>query len=747
MPPRPRDDWSRPRGISRRGLIVGGGVGVGLIVAWALWPRRYPVNLRAAPGEHIIGPWVKIGEDGHVTVIVPAAEMGQGVTTVLPQILADELGADWRQIAVEPAPMSPVYANTRAPETLFEGALGLPRGWDADFVTRAGLVVTDGVDPVAAYEAPLRQAGAGARALLRQAAARRWDIAPEACDIEGGLIRWGDQTLRIGAVAGEAAGLTPPEAPPLRGPGEGQLAGRPLPRIDLPAKVDGTANFAADIRRPGLVYAAVRAGPLGDSRLVSHDSDAAAGIRGLLKIVVNPRWIAAVATTSWAAMRALDTVAPRFETTGIVDGAAVDAAIERAFDGAGERMHRVGDLAASFRGARLLTASYTALPLHHAAPEPMAATAEWQSGRLELWLPTQAPAAARAAAAAAIGVSDRQVTVHRLLVGGQDHAHFDLEAARQAAVLAHEIGRPVQLQWSRVEDQLHVPPRPPAAARLAARLADNGMIEGWFAKIAAPATGHALARRLLPGHPEIDALARRRTGDPYAVAGAAPPYAIPHVAIDHHPALLALPTGSMRGGMRAVNAFFTECFIDELAREAGVEPFSFRMAMLSGNGRLARCLSTVTALGTWDGGSPGSGQGLACAEAHGSRIAVMAEASVGRDQRVRVTRLVAVADIGRPLNPDIALQQIEGGLMFGVQQAIAAPATFVGGLAEQRTLGQLGLPRLAEMPALQLQVVRSNDPPGGTGAIGMLAVAPAIANALRAATGTRLRTLPLAPGS
>lgn len=741
---RERDEWTETKGVSRRGLLIGGGAGIGLIVAFALWPRDYPANLRAGPREHIFGPWVKIGEDGHVSVIVPQAEMGQGVTTTLPQILADELGADWRTIAVEPAPYNPLYANIGVPVTLFEGSLGLPPDWADDFATRAGLMITDGVGAEAAYEEPLRHAGAAARAMLCMAAAKRWDIDWQACDTGDGLVRWGEETLRFGALAAEAAAETPPDPLPLRGFRPDGLIGQSVARIDLPAKVDGSANFAGDIRLPNMVYAAIRQGPLGDSRLTRIDRAAADRIVGVLHVVENPRWVAAIGTNWWAANEALDAMAPRFETNGgLIDDAHIASVLQGALAGEGARMFERGDLATAFTGARIYTSDYYAAPSLHAAAEPMTATAQWSAGRLELWLPTQAPAAARHAAAEAIGVSEAQVTVHPMLIGGQDGSKLDLEIARQAAVLARQLERPVQLGWSRVEDLLRVPPRAPAAARLSARLAFNGMIQGWLAKIAAPSTGRALADSLVPGHPELAALSGWRKGDPYAVAGATPPYAIPDIAVDHHHADLRLTAGHMRGGSHAANAFFTECFIDELSRETGVEPLSFRMGMLQGQARLARCLSTAAALGGWDGGSAGSGQGIAAHAMHGSHIAVMAEAAIDRSQRVRVTRLVAVVDCGRQHHPEIARQQIEGGLLFGAAQAIGAGGRYTDNLGQTRALRDVGIPPLADAPEIVVQVVRSAAAPGAVGDIGVPAVAPAIANALRAASGTRYRSLPL----
>src|SRR3954471_4019805 len=262
--------------IDRRQLLIGGGVGVGLLVAWAVWPRHYAPNLTAAKGETIYGAWLKIGSDGHVTVAVPQAEHGQGVYTTLPQIIADELGADWRTVAVQPAPLNPLYANQMAADVLFEGIFdALPAPLRSSQISRTALELTGGSTSVRAFENDLRQAGAAARVLLCKAAAARWKVGWRACGPAGGFVVHGADKLRFGELAAEAVGGSLPNPLPLRGGDANRLYGQSLPRLDVPSKVDGSANFAGDVRLPDMVFAAIRQGPVGDSRLIAADRAAA----------------------------------------------------------------------------------------------------------------------------------------------------------------------------------------------------------------------------------------------------------------------------------------------------------------------------------------------------------------------------------------------------------------------------------------------------------------------------------------
>jgi isoquinoline 1-oxidoreductase subunit beta len=499
------------------------------------------------------------------------------------------------------------------------------------------------------------------------------------------------------------------------------------------------------VRLPGMVYASVRQGPVGDTALVHADQAAANRVRGVLKIVTTRDWVAAVATNWWAANRAIEAMRPRFRRPGeVVNDDSIGAALGTALDGGGMRIEAKGDLAGDFRDARVVTADYGVGLAPHAPLEPMTCTASMADGRLALWLPSQAPGLARKAAAAALGIDVARVTVHPMLGGGSFGARLEHDVAVQAALIAESVQRPVQLTWSRDEDLRRDRFRPAAAARLTAKLGAQGTVSGWLAKIAAPETGREIARRLLGGDPVVAAsLALPGGGDRSAVSGALPPYAIPNVAVDHHPADIGVPTGYWRSGAHSYTCFFTESFIDELAHVANRDPLSFRMAMLGQQPRLARCLQTVAQLGGWQGGEPGSGQGIAAHAFRGAYIAVMAEARLSPQREVVVERLVAAVDCGRVVNPDLVRQQIEGGLIFGLAAAIGAGATFTENVADLQGIADLGLPTLATTPEITVELIRSGSDPGGVSELAVPVVAPAVANALQTATGTRFRRLPL----
>ncbi|WP_188658482.1 xanthine dehydrogenase family protein molybdopterin-binding subunit [Sphingomonas metalli] len=728
--------------ISRRGVLIGGGAGIGLVAAWTLWPRRYAPTLTAGPGEHAFGAWLKVAEDGRIVVAVPQVEYGQGSWTGLAQIAADELGADWRTVGVEPAPLNPLYANPLGIDDLLEG---MPAHWPAGDAHSAAPApeLTAASSSIRMFEEPLRAAAAAARAVLCMAAAQRWDADWTQASAAQGFVTLGKRRLRFADLAAEAARLSPPDPLPIGVAGAGALMGQPLPRLDAPAKVDGSAPFAADIRLPNMVHVAIGQAPPGDSRLLAVDRAAAQKVAGFIALVERPGWVAAAAATGWAAQRALDAAHPRFATDGaVVDDEAIAAALAAALDGDGHRIAGSGDLRETFAGATLFTATYRAAAGLHAAMETPAATAILRDDRLELWAQAEAPGRLRAAAAAAAGLAEGAVTLHPLQLGGGFGGALDPRAAEQAAILAMELKRPVSIVWSRGEALLHQRPRPPAVARMAARLGQGGAILGWQAKIAAPATGRDLAAALRP-----DRLTGLALGldpaDRYAVGGALPPYRIPAVAIDHHPAAIGLPTGHLRAGMHGLTCFFTESFLDELAHAARSEPVSYRIGMLGGEPRLARCLSTAASLGGWDGGVPGSGQGIAAHAFRGSYVAVMAEAQPGPDGRAQVGRLVAAVDCGRVVNPGLVRQLIEGGLIFGLAQALGASTGYARGLATTRGFDTLWLPRLADSPDITVEIIRSDEAPGGVAELAVPPVAPAIANALQTMTGQRIRHLPL----
>ena len=731
--------------INRRSLLIGGGAGVGLLLAWAVWPRSYRPNLNVTPGQIVFNAFLKIGSDGQVAIIVPQAEMGQGVYTSLPQILADELGADWRTVSVEPAPINPLYANDFL---ITENQQALP-GWlqqagtwaIREFAIREALMLTAGSSSIRGFEQRYREAGAAARALLCKAAGARWGADWRACDTADGFVSRGEDKLRFAEVAAEAAGLRPPSGIVLRSPGAGGISGKAVPRLDLPSKVDGSAQFAADVRLPGMVYASVRHGPLGDTTLLDADKKQADKVPGVVAVVTNPKWVAAVATNWWAADRALDALAPKFRTVGgFPDDASIEAALETALNkDEGKRFFVQGDPDAALKGD-VISAEYSVPLAAHAAIEPLTATARLDGDRLEVWMPTQAITFSRGAVARAAGMSEDAVTVYPMLIGGGFGRKVANDAAEIAAILAIKTKRPVQLTWSRAEETMHDEFRPPAIGRMKAKLGANGRPAAWSATIAAPSTVAEQLTRLMPNFP-----VHADKPEAGAIEGAIPSYGIPAVAVEHRTAAIGVPTGAWRSVAHSYTAFFNECFIDELAEAASLDPFSYRMQLLGGAPRLARCLTTVTTLGNWQGGVAGSGQGLAAHSCFGSHVAMLAELHVEDGQRIMLDRIVAVVDCGRMIHPDIVRQQIEGGIVWGIAGALGEAISIERGLTTARNFDGLRLPVLATMPEIVVELIENREAPGGVGEIAVPPVAPAIANALFAATGTRARALPLRP--
>jgi isoquinoline 1-oxidoreductase beta subunit len=724
-------------GLSRRKLLVAGGAGVGLVLAWGLWPRHYEPNLATAPGETVLNAFLKIGTDGRVIVVVPQAEMGQGIWTALGQALADELGADWRQIAIEPAPINPLYANTllaqeNADEHLPHFLAGIGDWAAREVATRSALMVTAGSTSIRAFELRFREAGAMARALLCMAAGARINADWRACDTDNGFVVRGPDRFRFGELAAEAAKYRPPAQAPLRDPGDGGIAGESIARIDIPAKIDGSARYAADVRLPGMVFAAIRHGPLGTTRIAIADKKAAEKVPGVVGIVENPAWVAALATNWWAADKALDTIGLRFETVGdLPSRVSVAQALDRALKSGGKRLVAVGDADKALSSGATLEARYEVPLAAHATIEPLCATARVADGRIELWLPTQAPGIARAAISAATGYRAGLITIYPMPVGGGFGRKIEVEAAVEAATLAIKAGKPVQLMWSRAEENQRARHRPPAKAHLAAKL-DKGTISAWRATIAVPSTTGNLTKRLI-GHGGDGA-------ERAAIDGATPPYALGALAIAHAPADIGFETGLWRAAAHSYTCFFTESFVDELAAKAGADPLAFRMSQLGAAPRLARCLARVAAIGGW---GERRGQGLACHSAFGSHIAVMAEIAIDKGN-ARVARLLAVVDCGRLINPDIARQQVESALIWGMAASFGDAVHYSRGIVDERTIADLRLPTLADTPVLAIEFISSRETPGGLAELGVPAVAPAIANALAAATGRRYRTLPFA---
>lgn len=745
--------------VNRRTLLIGGGVGAGLLIGFAVWPRTWAPNLNAAKGETIFNPFVKIDSDGRITVIVPQTEYGQGVTTALPQILADELGADWRTIAVSPAPIHPVYTNSLLVDE--EADLVTPRSYAPAFVNTArrwmideqarrdAVMLTGGSTSIRAFEAAYREAGAAARTLLQMAAeeifvARVHSVTWDVLDTRNGFVLGPDRMkARFGDLAARAATFDLPGEIPFRDPGDEALYGRELPRLDVPAKVDGSPVFAGDIRLPGLVYASVRQGPLGRSKLTAIDRNAAKAVKGVLDIIDQEDWVAVTASNWWAANKALDALAPTFESQGpLADDSLISAGLKSALDEDGVRTIEVGDIDEAFTGRPLVSAIYEVAPALHAPMETRTATARIEAGRLQLWVATQAPSLCRKAVADATGFAESHITLFPMMAGGLHGIGFEQDVAVQAAIIAQKTGKPVQLIWSRAEEILQDRPRSPARAKMTATLDTAYNIHGLKADIAAPPGHKQWSARLFDGRTAQQALVDTRgDADAHAVRGSLPLYAIPHRAVDFHSADVPLAVGHWRGQADSYSCFFTEAFVDEMAAKSALDPMSYRLQMLMQEPELARCLTQAAMLGEWAGGEKGTGQGLACHAMRGSYIAVVVTARP-TERGLRVERIAAAVDVGRVVNPAIVRQQVEGGLIFGLAAALGASTGYTKGLATIRALSGLRLPQLAQSPEIRIEIINSDRAPGGVNELGVPPVAPALANAYFSATGQRMRRLP-----
>jgi len=692
--------------IDRRTVLLGGGVGVGLIVAFALWPRGLKSELTVKHGEQAFGNFIKIARDGRITVAVPQVETGQGIWTALPQIVADELGAAWETIGVEPAPLAGGYANPLAKE----------EGWPS------GIRITAGSTSVRAFEQPLREAAATARMMLVGAAADRWNVAETECDAADGFVIHKGQTFTFGELAEEAADRTPPRRPQLRQGGRSRLIGQPLQRLDGPAKSSGSLRFAGDVRLPDMLFASVRMAPPG-GRLTSFSKDAVQGAPGVRHVASREGWVAVVADTWWWAERALKASEPVF--TGARSPADMRSVFDDAFANvSADELFSRGNYEATVRGSRPLAATYYVAPSQHLGLEAVTATARVNGGAVELWTATQSPRFGNSYAA-----------LYPMPTGEPAGRAMEPDAAPIAIELARAVGRPVQVVLSHTASQNHDRVSPGVLARMTALPGAGGLTAAWAMKVAtADGLGSALAR--LADKDAPSKLAQT------ALDGAVPPYSIPHVRIESVSATLPYTAGYMRGSPQRELAFFTESFIDELARAAGMEPLSFRMSMLGQDARLARCLQGAARLAQWDGGGPGSTMGIAGCSAYGSHIGLVAAASIGDDQRVKVHRLFAAVDCGAVVNSGLVTQQIEGGLIWALGQATVPSPEWVSGMPRSRAFAALGLPQIGELPQIAVEIIPSTDAPGGVSGLGTTVLAPALANAIYAGTGKRMRSLP-----
>ena len=750
-----RKEKKTKKGVTRRrflvaGAALGGGLLIGLHVATRRDVLGDPAVFPTRDGEIALNAWLKIATDGTVTVAVPRSEMGQGVYTSLPMLLADELGAAWDRVRFEQSTVDRVYGNVEVMadglplDPLDDGGFASFARWTARKMgVGLGIQMTGGSSSIRDAWEPMRTAGAVAREMLIGAAAARWEVDATECEArEGHVVHAGSaRQAGFGELAEAAAAAGPPsEWPKLKDPRNSTLIGRPLPRIDIPAKVDGSAQFGIDIAQPDMLHATVRVSPVFGGTVKTVDSTTASTMPGVYKIVTLPDGVAAVADSYWRAKKAVQAVSVEFtdppETPDSTDirarlAADLDTREGHVFD---ER----GDVESALAGAAVrLEAEYEVPYLAHACMEPMNCTARVADGSCEVWAPNQAPTVLRSVAAEVAGVPTDAVTVHTTLLGGGFGRRFETDTVVQAVSIAKETdGRPVRLVWSREEDIQHDVYRPASLARFEGGLDASGKASVFHARLVSQSVVSGVTGRNLgfeAGLPD------KTTAE--GVAHLA--YEIPTRRVEHVVTELPVPVGFWRSVGHSHNAFFSECFVDEMANAASADPVAFRRALLSRHPRHRAVLDLLAEKADWaQPVAEGIGRGVALHRSFASIVGQIVELELVAGQP-KINRVVCVVDCGQVVNPDTVVAQMESGIVFGLSAALFGEITLTGGRVAQSNFPNYPVVRLADMPRIETHIVESHEPPGGVGEPGTPPIAPAVANALFDLTGRRLRKLPL----
>jgi isoquinoline 1-oxidoreductase beta subunit len=746
-----------PKNKARRRLFIATAlVGGGLLVGYALRGRdrvaRVPAFARGGEALELNG-WVKIAPDGTVTVAVSHQEMGQGVYTALPMLVAEELDADWSKVRAEQAPVDKVYGNmvvlgdSLPVDPDDTGALATALRWVAHKASELlGLMVTGGSTSSRDAWTPMRVAGASAREMLVTIAARRWNVAPGECFTDAGYVlrRGSGDRLGYGELAAEAAQLEPPRRPRLKPRAEYKLIGTPAPRLDLPAKVNGSAQFGIDVRLPGMLYAAIKQCPVLGGKLGAYDDTKARAMPGFKAVVPLANAVAVVADSWWRATRALDTLGINWDEgkhAGL-DTTAIFAQYGRDMEhGKATTYADRGDAAAALtRAGKVLEAEYRAPLLAHATMEPMNCTARFGDGRCEVWAPNQSPTLVQWIASRAAGLDMASVAVHTTYLGGGFGRRAEMDYVTQAVTVAKNVpGAPVKLVWSREEDMQHDMYRPAAIAKFRAALDGAHAPLAWWNRIVGPSVTRSFMDRTLPwGGMDFPP-------DKTNAEGAADlPYEFANFHVEHVLSKTPVPVGFWRSVGHSYNAFFTECFLDELAEAAGQDPFQFRRALLGRHPRHLRVLATAAGKAGW--GTPpasGIGRGIALHGSFRSIVAQVAEVSVSAKGELRVHRVVCAVDCGATINPDTIAAQMESAVVFGLTAALHGEITLAKGRVQQANFPDYRMVGLADMPRVETHVVESGAALGGIGEVGTPPIAPAVVNAIFAATGKRVRSLPI----
>ncbi|MFM0371468.1 xanthine dehydrogenase family protein molybdopterin-binding subunit [Paraburkholderia aspalathi] len=719
---------------SRRTFLKAAGAfaAVGLTVGfeWAGTGRR---ALAATMPDATFAPnaFLRVAPDNSVTVIAKHVEMGQGAYTGIATIVAEELDANWQDVRVESAPADAKrYANL---------AFGTIQG-------------TGGSSAMANSWMQLREAGAKARAMLVSAAAAQWQVpASELTTLDGSVHHvTTNRTATYGSLASAAARLPVPDTVTLKSPKDFRLIGHQLPRVDVPPKTNGTAQFTLDVTFPGMLVALLQRPPLFGATVKSFDASAAKAVPGVVSVVQVPGGVAVVAKGFWAAKQGRDALKVEWDDSKAEKRSsdAIMAEYRQLAEQPGMSARKDGDATKALAGAvKKISASYAFPYLAHAPMEPLDAVVKLTADSCEIWAGDQFQTVDQANAAHTAGLDPQQVKIHTLYAGGSfgrranTQSDYIVEAVSIAKALGAN-GTPVKLQWTR-EDDIHGGLyRPMYFHKLDAGLSADGKLVGWRHRI--------VGQSILAGTPFASVMVKNGI-DGTSIEGAANvAYAIPNLSVELTTTQTGVPVLWWRVVGSSHTAFAVEAFMDEAAHAARKDPFVFRRDLLAHEPRMRGVLELAAQKAGWDPAKPlpkGRGRGIAVAEAFKTFVAQVAEVSVDKDGNVKVERVVCAVDCGTPINPDVIAAQMEGGIGFGLGAALHSAITLKDGKVEQNNFDGYQVLRFAEMPKVEVHIVQSGEAPTGVGEPGVAPVGPAVANAIFAASGRRIHSLPFPAAS
>ncbi len=669
----------------------------------------------AAGTVHTPNAWVHIADDNTITILSSHSEMGQGVHTSMPMLVAEELNVEMNQIRVIDAPPGAAYVNALLGAQITGGSTSVRGGWEK-----------------------LRIAGAQVREMLITAAAAHWDVDRDLVKAEKGmLIGPKGKKATYGYFAESASRLSVPEKPPIKDPKDFRLVGKRTKRVDTPAKTNGTAEFGIDVKLPGMVYATVQQCPVIGGKVKSFDAMQAKGMPGVQAVIQISDGVAVVADSWWRAKKASETVKVEWDEGAgatLSDTSVIDGTRQAAKNGKVIAITKPqGDVTAALKGAaKVLEAEYVTPLQSHSPLEPMNFTAHVQGDKVLLIGPTQFQQGAQGAVAAALRVKPENITLKTTFLGGGFGRRLELDFVVQAAEISKAVNKPVKLLWTREEDMMHDFYRPAGVNQLKAGLDAAGTPVALHFKVAS----QSVTQRAF-GLP-------KDTLDPFMAEAAVTGYNIPNTQHD----LVIHDTGVRVGYWRAVshsmNAFANESFIDELAKTAGQDPYDYRMKMLAGKPRFANVLKLAAEKSGWSKPLPaGRARGIALMEGYDSYLAEVAEVSLNKDGSVKVHKVTVAADVGHMVNPDTVEAQLQSSIVFGVGAVLKHQITMKNGRVQETNYNSYEPVRMHESPQIDIVLVKSTEKPGGIGEPGTAVAAPAIANAVAALTGKRIRRLPI----